>query len=273
MNHKYWVLILIFLPCLSIAEINIAPLSNLYSDLTDGQLFTIPYNFYCGGYQCIHPISNTMTIQAVFTSNYIINHMKLYFGCNDLETVNGTLYYKSGSSYVTIVAFTNAGCGTDIYFPSVVTDEINIKINNINEYDGDNIISVQEIEIYCPYIPTITPTSTVTLTFTTTPTFTFTPVNTATPYQSDEIIIFPNPFNISKAREQKLKILNMPYMSIMVIYSISGEFVYSLEGQNQMEYWNGSNIYGKRVAPGIYFYTIRKNGIMIKNGKLLVINN
>jgi hypothetical protein len=119
---------------------------------------------------------------------------------------------------------------------------------------------------------TITPTITLTLTFTITQTPmpylspTITPTFTATPGQ---IIVYPNPFNSEKAVNGTLKIEYLPENTRVSIYTVHGFKVYYKENTNGRIEWNGKNMEGEKVAPGIYFYIIEtKNEKII--GKLFI---
>jgi len=119
---------------------------------------------------------------------------------------------------------------------------------------------------------TITPTITLTLTFTITQTPmpylspTITPTFTATPGQ---IIVYPNPFNSEKAVNGTLKIEYLPENTRVSIYTVHGFKVYYKENTNGRIEWDGKNMEGEKVAPGIYFYIIEtKNEKII--GKLFI---
>lgn len=76
-------------------------------------------------------------------------------------------------------------------------------------------------------------------------------------YPEDIPVAYPNPFRISSAVNGELKFFNVPPGSIIQIYTVSGEFVTSIDVKFVRAVWNGKNIAGHEVSPGIYFYIIR----------------
>jgi len=92
-------------------------------------------------------------------------------------------------------------------------------------------------------------------------------------YPIGEPVVYPNPFNPETARDKKLKFENIVPGSIIQIYTISGETVETIYVQNIICYWDGKNRYGKKVSPGIYFFTItNKETGKIKKGRIFVLN-
>jgi uncharacterized repeat protein (TIGR01451 family) len=71
-----------------------------------------------------------------------------------------------------------------------------------------------------------------------------------------DILIYPNPFNPHLAMGGTLKFANLPVNAVVTIYTISAEMVISFSPQAAYLFWNGNNMYGKKVSPGIYYYCI-----------------
>ena len=87
-----------------------------------------------------------------------------------------------------------------------------------------------------------------------------------------EIQIYPNPFNPSKAKDGKMKFMNIPRGMRVTIYTITGEKVNLWELHNSSSIlWDGTNMYGKNVSSGIYYYVIQNgNNSMLKMGKIFI---
>lgn len=96
---------------------------------------------------------------------------------------------------------------------------------------------------------TCTPTPSITQTATCTPTITPTTV-----WTDGEIEVFPNPFNINSGTP--LKFINVPINSIVHIYTVSVELVWTARPDNPVVLWYGLNRFGKKVSPGIYYYLV-----------------
>ena len=131
---------------------------------------------------------------------------------------------------------------------------------------------------------TVTNTYTITQTYTITPTITitltYTITNTRTPYLSptitptftptpEQIIVYPNPFNREKAIGGTLKIEFLPAKTKVSIYTVNGYKVYSNNDAYGRIEWDGKNMEGEKVAPGIYFYIIETQNDKII-GKLFI---
>jgi hypothetical protein len=87
-----------------------------------------------------------------------------------------------------------------------------------------------------------------------------------------DIEIYPNPFNPSTAAGGVMKFANMPGDSVITIYTISGEAVLNFYSKQSVVPWDGKNMNGKVVSPGIYYYLIRlKNSTRVLTGKIFVI--
>ena len=123
--------------------------------------------------------------------------------------------------------------------------------------------------------PTFTPTWTITLTPSFTRTSTCTPTVTATiVWPGGEIQVYPNPFNIDSGVPLKFK--NVPANSMVAVYTISAEFVWSARPQEPVIYWYGLNQWGDKVSPGIYYYLIYERGQnskLLRRGKIFVRGN
>ena len=72
-----------------------------------------------------------------------------------------------------------------------------------------------------------------------------------------DILIYPNPFNPQKAVNGKMKFLNLPWNSMLFIYTLSGELVTQWRAKTDVNfYWDGRNYNDSNVSPGIYYYVI-----------------
>ena len=70
-------------------------------------------------------------------------------------------------------------------------------------------------------------------------------------------IVYPNPFNPEK---QKIKFDNLVPNSTIFIYTISGEFVKTINVSLIRAEWDGKNMRGKIVSEGIYYFVIKNPG-------------
>jgi hypothetical protein len=113
---------------------------------------------------------------------------------------------------------------------------------------------------------TPTPTFTPTITFTPTLTPTFTP--TPTPYP--DIHVWPNPFDPGAAVRGTVKCENMRDGSSLVIYTLSGEKVAEVLESNGYAEWDAKTKGGKTVAPGIYYYLVRRDTEVFAKGVWIV---
>jgi hypothetical protein len=124
--------------------------------------------------------------------------------------------------------------------------------------------------------PTITPTMTPTNTPTLTPTFTSTTTSTPTDTPTCVPQVWPDPFNPKYAKNNVLKIGCLTPGSVVTIYTLSGEKVWTTS-QSAFLYnspftavWDGKNQNGSPVSAGIYFYVIAEGGKVLQRGKFLV---
>jgi hypothetical protein len=80
--------------------------------------------------------------------------------------------------------------------------------------------------------------------------------------------VYPNP------GADYIKFTNIVPGSQIEIYTLSGEFVNSMDVQEIVETWDCRNRYRMRVSPGIYYYLIRDaKGKMQYRGKLFLIHH
>lgn len=128
------------------------------------------------------------------------------------------------------------------------------------------------------YTNTLTNTLTKTKTLTPTVTMTATMISsktitpTLTPYPEGEILIYPNPFSLSKAVNKQLKFKNIAKDSLVSIYTISGELVIFFNAINFEWLWDGKNREGDIISPGIYYYLITTPDRKLQNGKFFVVH-
>ncbi len=83
-------------------------------------------------------------------------------------------------------------------------------------------------------------------------------------------VIYPNPFNPEK---QKVKFDNLVPNSTIYIYTVSGEFVKTINVSLIRAEWDGKNIRGKTVSEGIYYFIIKNpgNASNAMRGKIFVV--
>jgi hypothetical protein len=62
----------------------------------------------------------------------------------------------------------------------------------------------------------------------------------------------------------------MPEGSVLAIYSVSGETVFSAGEIGFRAEWDGRTSGGKMVSPGIYYYVIRRGNVVLLKGVLIV---
>jgi hypothetical protein len=111
---------------------------------------------------------------------------------------------------------------------------------------------------FTPAPPTETftpgPSNTVSPTFTVTPSFTITPTPTDVP-PGPTAQLYPNPFNPDK---ELFYLGNVKAGAQMNIYNLIGEKVYQvrLQGNPNLDFWDGLNSNGVKVVTGIYFVVI-----------------
>jgi hypothetical protein len=87
--------------------------------------------------------------------------------------------------------------------------------------------------------------------------------------------VYPNPYNPLSAVNGTLKFVNIQPNSTILIYSLSGEIVTTLNADMGYAYWNGRNSYGNTVSPGVYYYVIenQQHGSSVIKGKIYLIKN
>ncbi len=87
-----------------------------------------------------------------------------------------------------------------------------------------------------------------------------------------EIVVYPNPFNPETAKGNVLKFANIPRNAKIMIYTISGELIKVYTALSAYVFWDGTNAFGDKVSPGIYYYIITwDEGKKIKKDKIFVI--
>lgn len=87
-----------------------------------------------------------------------------------------------------------------------------------------------------------------------------------------DVIVYPNPFEFAKARDETLKFVNLPTQATIRIYDVAGELVRTLQKDSTINRvtWDGKNEYGEKVATGIYIYVI-SSPQDLRKGKIAVI--
>jgi len=92
-------------------------------------------------------------------------------------------------------------------------------------------------------------------------------------YPEDMTVVFPNPFNPATAVNHSLKFLNVIPGSLIIITTLSGEFVVSKNVSMIREEWDGKNSRGMAVSPGIYYYIINNMQTNQKSvGKIFIVS-
>jgi flagellar hook assembly protein FlgD len=72
----------------------------------------------------------------------------------------------------------------------------------------------------------------------------------------------------------RIRFTNLPQQCTINIYTISGEFVKSIEHDDNFKgsvFWNLKNTSDKSVAPGLYIYILETNNGLSKVGKFAVV--
>ena len=84
-------------------------------------------------------------------------------------------------------------------------------------------------------------------------------------------IVYPNPFNPDK---QKVKFENIVPNSTILIYTVSGELVKTINVSIIRADWDGTNSRGQTVSEGIYYFIIKNpNSSAAMRGKIFVVRN
>lgn len=110
------------------------------------------------------------------------------------------------------------------------------------------------------------------LVFSTLPTLTPTPTlsPTITPTPVCVIKVWPDPYNPQFAHDHMLKMDCLQTNDKVSIYTLAGELVQQVLASGELYEWNGLNQEGSPVAPGIYFYSVERNGSMVKRDKFIL---
>jgi len=163
-----------------------------------------------------------------------------------------------------------------------------------SDLDAGNITSNSVINTIATCTPSPTPTLTNTPTISPTPTntatvtATFTPTNTPTPTPTYTptcvTYVWPDPYNPKKAVGGTLRFSCMNDQTNVMIYTVSGELVQTLNAGTSTSpctngdawgtpyCWNGRNKMGFPVATGIYLYVIQQGTQVVMRGKFLLMN-
>jgi len=87
----------------------------------------------------------------------------------------------------------------------------------------------------------------------------------------NDMWIYPNPFDWTKAINGTLKFRRMPPFSKVQIFTVAGETVTKLDADfNGMAEWDGRNSDGTRVAPAVYLWLAKAPNGKIRRGKVQV---
>ena len=95
-----------------------------------------------------------------------------------------------------------------------------------------------------------------------------------------QLIVYPNPLDISKSMIDKVNFINLPadVLGRIWIYNLDGELIfeskvgpYNVDDLMPYFSWECNNNSGKRVSSGIYFYLLRM-GKDSRKGKIIIIN-
>jgi flagellar hook assembly protein FlgD len=71
--------------------------------------------------------------------------------------------------------------------------------------------------------------------------------------------VYPNPYNREKAVRGTLKI-EVPAEADIRIYNVETYKIFEAKGVTGRIEWDGKNMKGEKVAPGIYFYVVEMGG-------------
>ena len=93
------------------------------------------------------------------------------------------------------------------------------------------------------------------------------------------ISVVPNPYIISSRFNEsengnRIRFTNLPQQCTINIYTISGEFVKSINHNDDFKgsvFWNLKNTSGENVAPGLYIYMLETDNGLSKVGKFAVV--
>ncbi|MEA2096801.1 MAG: S8 family serine peptidase [Candidatus Cloacimonadota bacterium] len=95
-----------------------------------------------------------------------------------------------------------------------------------------------------------------------------------------QMVVYPNPLNISENLIDKVNFINLPtdVSGRIWIYNLDGELIFESKVgpyniNDLMPYfsWECENIFGNRISSGIYFYLLRM-GKDSRKGKIIIIN-
>ena len=113
------------------------------------------------------------------------------------------------------------------------------------------------------------------LVFTTLPTLTPTPTlsPTITPTPVCQIKVWPDPYNPQFAHDHKLKMDCLQANDKVSIYTLAGELVQQVLTSGELYEWDGLNREGSPVASGVYFYSVERNGSVVKRDKFILIRH
>jgi hypothetical protein len=85
-------------------------------------------------------------------------------------------------------------------------------------------------------------------------------------YPVDQPAVYPNPSDTGY-----VKFINLIPGSQISIYTLSGEFVNSMDVPGINAVWNCKNIQNEGVSAGIYYYIVKnKNSGLLYTGKLFI---
>ncbi|MGQ9705415.1 MAG: M20/M25/M40 family metallo-hydrolase [bacterium] len=92
------------------------------------------------------------------------------------------------------------------------------------------------------------------------------------PIDTKNLIVYPNPFKPSISDHRYIVFENIPIGCRVKIYSISGDFITSVNsGETARAIWDGNNDMGEPCVSGIYLYIVDLNGKILSYGKLAII--
>ena len=89
--------------------------------------------------------------------------------------------------------------------------------------------------------------------------------------QSDEILVYPVPYVVSKSPVNSITFKNMPSNSQLVLYNLLGEPVFATKVENELYLWNIKNNSGLDVQSGLYFYYVKDGSKILSSGKIVII--
>jgi photosystem II stability/assembly factor-like uncharacterized protein len=92
------------------------------------------------------------------------------------------------------------------------------------------------------------------------------------PQNTSNLIVYPNPFKPSDPNHRYIVFENIPIGCKVDIYSISGDFVTSVDvGETARAIWDGNDSLERPCESGVYLYIVKSKNVVLSYGKLAII--